>query len=328
MHHKSNPHGGDITRACAIFGGTPEDWIDLSTGINRLSYPVPNLPSEVWNALPDQHLFENACSAARLAYQTDVDCMPTAGAQAAIQMIPRAFPVGSVSIVSPTYNEHASSFRAAGWDVYEGSALGSLPKSDACVVVNPNNPDGKTYSLDDLLVAASRHKLLIVDESFADLYEDQSAFSASRLPGALVLRSFGKFYGLAGLRLGFILGHEKLLSPLRQFAGPWSVSGPALSIGSTALKDKVWQKKTRERLRQDARLLDKLATKAGWNCAGGTNLFRLYDVPNASDAQRRLAKHKIWSRCFDHNSQRIRLGLPGTTREWAQLEKAFSGSEK
>lgn len=325
METQANKHGGDISRACALFGGAPADWIDLSTGINRQPYLLPVIPENIWHALPDRLLFDTAAAAARTVYKTNADCLPVAGAQAAIQMIPRVFSSGAVSIVSPTYNEHATCFRAAGWKVFEGSVLEDLPLSDACVVVNPNNPDGRIYTAEALSKAAQRHGLLIVDESFADVLSEEPTFATADLKNVLVLRSIGKFFGLAGLRLGFVLGAPELLAPLRDFAGPWAVSGPALYAGTAALNDTSWQHNTRVRLQSDARRLDSLVQNSDWNSEGGTALFRLYRAQNAASAQQQLAKFKIWSRCFDYDQGLIRLGLPGPECEWSRLETAFLG---
>ena len=138
-------------------------------------------------------------------------------------------------------------------------------------------------------------------------------------PGLIVLRSFGKFYGLAGLRLGFVLGPAAAIARLAELAGPWSVSGPAIEVGTLALADRDWVRSTQARLVQDAQRLDAICMKIGWQALGGTLLFRLYDTEDAAEAQAMLARRQIWSRIFPYSHRWIRLGLPGTAKEWARL---------
>lgn len=316
-------HGGDIGRARAIYGGAPQDWIDLSTGINRVPYPLPDLPPHLWQALPDAALFTDAIAAAQTAYQTQVDCLPLAGAQAAIQLVPYLRPPGTVSILSPTYNEHAAAFRTAGWNVKEVANLAELTQGDAAVVVNPNNPDGQVFERDALIDLSQKLSLLIVDESFADASPKQSLAPVADTPNIVVLRSFGKFYGLAGLRLGFALGQSELIDTLRKMAGPWAVSGPALTIGTSALLDTDWQRETRERLVAETGRLDQMAGNTGWALVGGTALFRLFHTPDAQAAQTALAQNHIWSRIFPTSKNWVRLGLPGLEDEWERLSAAL-----
>ena len=316
-------HGGDLGRARAVFGGSPADWIDLSTGINRVPYPIPDIPADCWHALPDKPLFDAITAAARAAYGTDADCLALSGAQAAIQLIPRAFNAGHVAILSPTYNEHASCFRAAGWKVTEVADRAALPDADACVIVNPNNPDGRITPTDRLIELSKRFRLLIVDESFADATPHCSIAAQIGQPGTIILRSFGKFYGLAGMRLGFALGHTSDLDRLRQRAGPWAVNGPALHIGINALRDQTWQHNTRLRLQIDADRLDAMALTSGFAVVGGCPLFRLYHVADATTVHTTLAKAHIWSRIFPGNQNWVRLGLPGSDVEWDRLGVAL-----
>ena len=140
-----------------------------------------------------------------------------------------------------------------------------------------------------------------------------------------MLRSFGKFYGLAGLRLGFVLGGADDIAALDAMAGPWPVSGAAIEIGRKALLDRDWADATRARLETDARRLDDLAVsvRAG-RLIGGTPLFRLYDVGDAVAAQERLARARIWSRIFRDKPNWLRLGLPGDETEWTRLTEALS----
>lgn len=310
-------HGGNLDAARAAFGGG--DWIDLSTGINRRPWPVPALSPQAWTALPTASATQALIRAAAFAYGTAPDhILPMAGAQAAIQTYPRLAPPGLARVLAPTYNEHAAALRAMGWRVQEVTTPQALAGADLAVVVNPNNPDGRV--VDPLALDVG---LLVVDESFADPHSGLSM--AARAGGnRLVLRSFGKFYGLAGVRLGFLLGDPLLLARAGELAGPWSVSGPALEIGAAALTDRVWQDATTARLHADAARLDALARGAGWRLVGGTALFRTYATPDAAAAQGHLARHRIWSRVFPYSTEWIRLGLPDGA-DWPRIEAAFAG---
>lgn len=318
-------HGGNIDGAIATHGGQPGDWIDLSTGINRVPYPIPSLPPEAWTQLPTRAALARLIGAARTAFATPQAVLPVAGAQAAIQMIPRLANPGLARVLSPTYNEHAASLSAAGWRVESVSDPAALAGADLGVIVNPNNPDGRCHRPADLSRLAESLGQLIVDESFADPAPDLSLATAEPRPGLWILRSFGKFYGLAGLRLGFVLGHKAGIAALADLSGPWPVSGAAIEIGARALSDRDWAEATRARLQGEAVRIDALARGAGWSLVGGCALFRTYATPDAAQAQDRLARNHIWSRIFPYSDKWLRLGLPGTPAEWDRLESALTG---
>lgn len=317
-------HGGNLDQAIATWGGQAQDWIDLSTGINRLPYPLPPLPARVWTALPTRPARDGLVAAAALAYRTRAAILPVAGAQAAIQMIPHLAAPGLARVLAPTYNEHAAALRAAGWQVEEVATPDALAGADLAVVVNPNNPDGRSLDPDRLLALAAAVGRLVVDESFADPRPELSVAARAGHHGMLVLRSFGKFYGLAGLRLGFILGGAGDIAVLDAMAGPWPVAGPALEVGRIALADSAWARATTARLNAEALAMDRIGAAAGWTPLGGAELFRLFAAPDAAAAQARLARARIWSRIFPYSAQWIRLGLPGDSAEWARLAAALA----
>ena len=215
-------------------------------------------------------------------------------------------------IPGPTYNEHAASFAESGWEVVEKG------DTDAAVHVHPNNPNGRLWSKTQTTAPLS-----IIDESFCDITPDATLIAQATTPGTLILKSFGKFWGLAGLRLGFVVGDPALVAELRQMLGPWPVSGPALHIGAAALRDTDWADATRTRLATEADRLDTLMTGAGAQIVGGTPLFRLYEVDDAQAWQVRLAEHHIWTRVFPYNPRWLRLGLPAPDG-WARLEQALA----
>jgi cobalamin biosynthetic protein CobC len=250
--------------------------------------------------------------------------LAVAGAQAAIQLLPRLASPGRARILAPTYDEFAPVLASAGWQVENVGEVEALAGADLAVVVNPNNPDGRQHDQTRLRALLPRAKRLVVDESFADAMPRLSLAAEAGRAGLLVLRSFGKFYGLAGLRLGFVLGSADDIAALDALAGPWPISGAAIEIGRRALLDRDWADVTRARLATEAIRLDGMAKTAGWNLVGGTPLFRLYDVGNAAPAQERLARARIWSRIFKVRPKWLRLGLPGDETEWARLAEALS----
>jgi cobalamin biosynthetic protein CobC len=317
-------HGGNLDLAQQRFGGRAEDWIDLSTGINRLPYPVVEVSSRAWSALPSRAEIDALHQAAHHAYRTRAPIVALGGAQAAIQALPQLAPPGRARILAPTYNEYAGVLSAAGWEVEEVSALDALAGADLAIVVNPNNPDGRCHSPKDLLALLPGVGRLVIDESFADAVAQLSLAPEADRPGLLILRSFGKFYGLAGLRLGFALGNSSDIARLAAMSGPWPVSGAAIAIGCRALPDDAWAEATSTRLARDCVRLDGMVQSQGWTLVGGTPLFRLYETPNALAAQEKLARGQIWSRVFAREPTWLRLGLPGSESEWARLAEVLA----
>ena len=318
-------HGGNLDLALQRFGGELRDWIDLSTGINREPYPAGELPQTVWRALPSKSALNSLHQAAQKAYGTMAPVLATNGAQAAIQWLPQLASSGGLRILGPTYNEYAAVFSSAGRQVAEVSDLEALAGADIAVLANPNNPDGNRYGPSQLLALLPRVGRLVVDESFADALPQLSLASYAGREGLLILRSFGKFFGLAGLRLGFVIGAEADIAALAAMAGPWPVSGAAIAIGARALSDSEWTKATSARLARDCERLDAEVARLGWALAGGTPLFRLYETGDATRAQEKLARSHIWSRIFPYHSGWLQLGLPGNEAEWARLSAALAG---
>ena len=318
-------HGGNLDVAMRRFGGRVEDWIDLSTGINRRPYPVPALDQRHWTALPSRAEIEALHEAARQAYAATAPVLAVAGAQAAIQLLPRLARSGRARILGPTYHEYAATLRTADWVVEEVADLEALAGADLAVIVNPNNPDGRQHDPARLLALLPRVGRLVVDESFVDAVPGLSLASQAGRQGLLILRSFGKFYGLAGLRLGFVLGSEADIAALATMAGPWPVSGAAIAIGRRALADRDWAAATTARLAREALRLDALVQARGFGLVGGTPLFRLYETGDASAVQEQLGRAHIWSRIFPSALGWLRLGLPGDETEWTRLAAALSG---
>lgn len=305
-------HGGGIDQAIQRWGGTREDWLDLSTGINPYPYPAPPCPTDSWTALPDTAAEQRLLTAARRfwAVPESADIVAAPGASLLIAAIPSLWPAGSVYIPQPTYNEHAAAFRNWGW-TFEDSA-------PTRVLVHPNNPNGRVWAQDDVSGAT------IIDESFCDICPDISLVELAQRKDVIVLKSFGKFWGLAGLRLGFAICLPDLAKTLRNRIGPWAVSGPSLHIGATALEDDAWAHATRTRLKRDAARMDALLEASGLEVAGGTDLFRLARTDNAIALRDRLALKKILVRIFPYSDTLVRFGLPGPAQDWARLGGALA----
>ncbi len=319
-------HGGNLDAAIRRHGGVRAEWLDLSTGINPCPYPLPQVPDDAWRALPQRGDIDRLNRAAAQTYGSRAAVAAFAGAQGAIQALPWLTKPGKAQILTPTYNEYAGALGAAHWEIEDVSTLNELTGSDIAIVVNPNNPDGKRYTVNALAAVSGRVGLLVVDESFADPEPGLSMAprAGNTLHNVIVLRSFGKFYGLAGIRLGFAIGSTPVIERLAGCAGPWPVSGPAIEIASRALRDIAWQEATIARLERDAARLDALAAGAGWRLVGGCALFRTYWVANAAGAQNALAMHRIWSRIFPYSAHWVRLGLAAGERQWERLARAFS----
>jgi cobalamin biosynthetic protein CobC len=320
-------HGGDLGAAVRRHGGAPEDWLDLSTGISPWPWPVSTLPAAVWQRLPDAAAMATLLDAARRAYLVPpgLGLVAAPGTQALIQWLPRLVAAGRCAVLGPTYGEHAAAWRAAGHAVAEVASFDPVP-SDLLygVTVEPNNPDGRRTPRDRLEAWAAglraRGGCLVIDAAFADADPAEEPIA-----DAVTLRSFGKFYGLAGLRLGFAIGAAAPMDRLEAALGPWAVSGPALAIGAAALADSAWAGAQRARLHRQAGRLDAVLAGAGCPVLGGTAQFRLVRRADAAAVHEALAARRIWVRRFEARPDLLRFGLPnaaGLARLSAALDSA------
>ncbi|KAF2990675.1 threonine-phosphate decarboxylase CobD [Methylocystis sp. MJC1] len=322
-------HGGRLDAARRAYPNAPEPWIDLSTGINPTPYSLPVIAPEAWTRLPDEAAFASLEAAARAAYRAPRDCaiVAGAGAQAFIQLLPRVFPARRVGVLDFTYAEHGACWAANGAKVETVATIEELMGFDVAVVVNPNNPDGRIAFPCDLGPLAQemtrKGGLLIIDESFMDFALDHSASPLASLEGVVVLRSFGKAYGLAGLRLGFALCAPARAAILRAALGPWAVSGPALAIGAQALADSRWRDAAAAACATEAARLDATLTLAGFELLGGTSLFRLFRHDKARDWFVRLCEKGVLVRAFPERPNWLRFGLPGSETAWMRLSAAL-----
>lgn len=316
-------HGGDLEALGRRYPHAPRPWIDLSTGINPVPYPIGNLPAEGWSRLPSRADDEALLDAAgrRYGIGPDASIVAAPGTQALIQLLPRLQPRSRVAIVGRTYAEHELCWRREGHAVSVVADLAAAAGADVVVVVNPDNPTGRLVSVDAL--RAVKATLLVIDEAFIDFLPAQASLAGALPDNTVVLRSFGKTYGLAGVRLGFAVAAPAIVQRLRGALGPWAVSGPAQEIGRRALADDAWLDAASRRLTIHSEKLDALLSAAGCKVLGGTILFRLVEHCDASRVADALARHGIHVRRFTDRPTLLRFGLPADDAEFARLAAAL-----
>ncbi|HEY4848010.1 MAG TPA: threonine-phosphate decarboxylase CobD [Methylocella sp.] len=312
-------HGGNLSAARRAYPQAPEPWLDLSTGINPYAYPFAHPPVESYTRLPQPEELRALEAAAATAYHApaNIEVVAAPGTQAIVNWLPRLLPARRVGILGVTYCEHARCWATSGAELTVVEDLAGLEDKDIAIVVNPNNPDGRLVAAADLHALAAalcKHGgRLIIDEAFVDFLEPgASAVPGTAESGIVVLRSFGKTYGLPGLRLGFAIASKPVAENLRAALGPWPVSGPAIAIGSKALKDAEWLAATRAQLHADARALDKMLATAGFASVGGSLLFRLVRHEDAQGWFERLARAGILVRRFEARPPWLRFGIAGS----------------
>lgn len=323
-------HGGALDAASSAYGGRREDWLDLSTGINPSPPHLPPIPDDVWRRLPDRKLEGEAIEAARRFYGAPAEAgiVAAPGSQALISLLPFCLAPAAVAIVEPTYSEHRRAFEAAGHDVTGIAGLGKVPsQAKVVVVVNPNNPDGRLSRKADLLPLAAelaiRGGLLVVDEAFMDAEPAESLASETGRPGLLVHRSFGKVFGLAGLRLGFALTTPALASRLAGRLGPWATSGPALAVASDLMRDGAGLLALRGDLSRQSERLRATLGEAGLPIVGRTALFATIRHERAHALFEALCRRRILTRPFSHRTDWLRFGNPANDGEAGRLREAL-----
>ncbi|MDR1890192.1 MAG: threonine-phosphate decarboxylase CobD [Zoogloeaceae bacterium] len=332
-------HGGRL-REAARRGGIPlEAWLDLSTGINPLGWPsprpFPTLPPEVWQRLPEA---DDGLEAAAAAYYNNPRLLPLPGSQAAIQTLPRLFPPAALACLAPLYAEHPAAWRMAGHKVRQLPA-GDLQRALATMTpyvlfCNPNNPTAHHLEREAVLEAAKqlarRGGWLFVDEAFADAWPEHSVSDqagSEAYPNLVVFRSLGKFFGLAGVRAGFLLGDKNLLAALAAKLGPWPVSHPARWVAARALQDNDWQQDARRRLAADSQRLKTLLTPlAQEKPPAACPLFVTLPLKAPRPLFNFLRERAILTRLFPEAGL-LRFGLPPTQAAWGKLAEAVQKTE-
>jgi len=317
-------HGGNLRTASLRFG--QHDWLDLSTGINPHWYPAPLIAANAWHRLPEPS--PELAQAAASVYGAPL-MLPVAGTQAAIQALPRLRQPSRVTVSAPSYAEHAHHWQQHGHTLTQiayAELEQALAHSDVMVICNPNNPTGACIPAATLLrwsqQLAVRGGWLVVDEAFGDTWSEYSVAAHSQQPGLIVLRSIGKFFGLAGIRLGFVAAAPQLLDALADLLGPWTVSGPAQQIALDALRNRAWQEHTRTTLQASGARLQRLLATHGITSSGSA-LFQWWAEAEPESFWQHMAERGIWVRLFTHAARGIRLGLPPDEAGWQRLETAL-----
>ncbi len=321
-------HGGALRAAAVRYGIALNQWLDLSTGINPHGWPLPLIPGSVWRRLPEE---DDGLEQAAAAYYDSAHLLPTPGSQAAIQALPALRAPCRVGVLHPGYGEYSRVWQYYGHQVsaLEADAIGTALESlDVLVLGNPNNPTGVRFAVELLLdwraQLTQRGGWLVVDEAFMDATPEQSLTPCTGLQGLVVLRSLGKFFGLAGLRVGFVACEDALRLRLREHLGPWAVNGPGRWVAARALADRGWQRETRRHLHQASLRLAELLRRYDLQVSGGTPLFQWLRLADATALQDALARRGIWVRRFD-DPLSLRLGLPDSDAAWRRLTQALAG---
>ena len=313
-------HGGGLSAARAHFGDDARGWIDFSTGINPHVWHGAGAVEIDWRALPDEmalRALEQAAAASFGCHADHVCAVP--GTEVGLRLAGRVLG-DDVCHAVPSYRTHGE-MAASSHPV----TLGNLALADgsSLILANPNNPDGVLLSreaLSDLLVRRGRKGWLVIDEAFADCHPDHSfADQVDDRHRLLIFRSFGKFFGLAGLRLGFVLGPRPILASLRKQLGAWPVSAAAIAIGTRAYQEIAWQDAMRERIIAEATSFDQRLASFGLLASGACPLFRLITTPDASHLFERLARAAILSRPFADKPDWLRFGLPANDEAMERL---------
>ncbi len=324
-------HGGDLAAARRIFPAASEPFIDLSTGINPNPYRLPRLPADLFARLPDSAATGVLAEIAARAYgaPSPAHVVPAPGTQILLPVVAGLARPGRAVIFSPTYGEFARAAALAGHSVVELREFASVGDSQLVFVGNPNNPDGRVFARNDLIDLAKslrpRGGMLVVDEAFMDVGPAGESLAPEVARGnIIVLRSFGKFFGLAGVRLGFAIAAPPLATRISAILGPWALSGAALAVGAKALADAAWMEKTRSRLAKSVRRLDAILTGSGLEIVGGTTLFRLVRAPAASELFHHLGHAGILVRMFPDNAEWLRFALPANAEAWRRLQIALA----
>lgn len=323
-------HGGGIGAAAALYGGQPDDWLDLSTGLNPCPPRLPDIPVRIWHRLPDQDLLNETRSTARAFYGSgDILPLPVPGTQSVIQLLPKlAARKKPAAILSPTYGEYGRVLSVNGFTVDAVATLNDVePGSGLAVVVNPNNPTGRLHAPQALLELADRLAgqggFLVVDEAFGDCTPETSlAGAVSTRPNLIVFRSFGKFFGLAGLRLGFVIAQDNILERFSDWLGPWAVSGPALSVANDLLS--ADPQPLRRKIVDRRAGLGQVLADADLRVEGGTPLFALVSDPCAAELHTHLCRAHILTRKFDYAPTWLRFGLAPDTASDERLAAALA----
>lgn len=310
-------HGGALDLAVKKYGGQAAHWLDLSTGINPYHYPIENVKLDSWQQLPQAQALDELLCAASVAYRCpQKNILAANGTQILIEILPQILPKSRVAILSPTYEEHAANWQKYGHEILLTADVETAKQADHLIIVNPNNPTGRLFPPTELMSIsahfAAKNGYLIIDEAFMDMTPKMSMAAYIGQSGLIILRSFGKFFGLAGVRIGFMLAEQFILSKIRHHVGLWSVAGMSMDVACQALQDINWQENMRQTLAKDMALMQQILQKNEFSITGSSDLFCLVTMPKNQNADKyfaNLAKQHILSRKFMNDEASLRFGL-------------------
>jgi cobalamin biosynthetic protein CobC len=315
-------HGGRLLEAVEYYQIPLNQWLDLSTAINPNGYPIPTILADIWLRLPEEQ--DELLSTARNYYQCS-SLLAVAGSQAAIQALPLLQKSGITGVLAPSYAEHAHAWKKAKHKlcILQATEIdANIENLDNLVLVNPNNPSGIVFHKEQCLrwlkELNKRNGWLIIDEAFIDCTPELSLSSLSPQKGLIILRSIGKFFGLAGIRSGFVFAEPDILEALNELLGPWTISNPSRFVTTHALQNKDWQQKTRLKLQQQSLRLNQLLTDYSLKPNGSNVLFQWVKHNQAKDLHQQLAQQAIFTRLFKQPKS-LRFGLPKTEKDWQKL---------
>jgi cobalamin biosynthetic protein CobC len=324
-------HGGRLLEAAQHYQIPLSEWLDLSTGINPNGYPIPAIPDAIWQRLPEEQ--DELIAAAQQYYQCQ-SILAVAGSQAAIQSLPLLHTTGTTGIITPSYAEHAYAWKKAGHKTVTMAAHEVdqyITQLDTLILVNPNNPTAEIFTQKQCLSwlenLNQRQGWLIIDEAFIDCTPELSLSKLAPLKGLIILRSVGKFFGLAGLRAGFVLAEAHVLDNLNELLGPWTLSNPSRFVCTHALRDTAWQQQARQHLQQQSQRLNQLLTRYQLKPTGSTQLFQWVQTEHANHIHELLAKQAVFTRLFNQPAS-LRFGLLANKAEWQHLESALQAISK
>lgn len=338
MRHKADvpdisafgAHGGCLSAFQRAYPMAPSPWYDLSTGVNPFHYPFNGHFASSLCALPEAEKLDALRHAAAQAYDSCAeDIVAAPGTQTIIGLMPYLLAPPRVYIEAPTYSGHEESWHGAHIQCESRSDLMNTQIDPGCtyILCRPNNPDGRRNTileLQDFATHVQGHDgTLVIDASFAD-FEFENVSEIVQNPAVIMLRSFGKTFGLAGLRLGFAVSKHPVMKRLAVALGPWPLHGSALSIGTEALNDKTWRRETAKKLLANQQRLQEMMSSAGLTYLGGTHLFSLFSHRNAPNLWHRCAINGVATRRFRDRADWLRLGTPGDEDAFYRVRTALS----
>jgi cobalamin biosynthetic protein CobC len=320
-------HGGRLSKAERRYPQAPRPWLDLSTGINPEPWlGISGLVFD-WQRLPDEaalRTLEATAAAYFGALESQVLALP--GTEFGLRGLAALGLPAPFRHVWPGYRTHAEALPESEPISFEG-LLAQARLGGTIVLANPSNPDGRLVPPAELMVLAKAlakaSGWLVVDEAFVDAHAGSSIIPL--LDGTqpvIVTRSFGKFFGLAGVRLGFAVGPTAIIARWREIVGSWPLSAAAIAIGTAAYADAGWIATTRKALFERAAALDSLLRRHGLEPIGACPQFRLVAC-DAGEVFDRLASTGLLTRPFDYSPRWLRLGVPASASELARLDGAL-----